>query len=159
MKIRIHAVLLLCCAILLLTSGCSGDPTHGKRPDPAAITARLQQEMKFPEMLEVKADRLSKYYTLPDGEVDSASVWLCSSSASSDEIAVFKAKSTAGAQKIKEAAQARKAQKAGVFENYGAPQEYSNIENCVLETKGPYVFFAVTGDSAKARSVIDSFFK
>lgn len=151
--------LILCAAAILLNAGCSSDPTHGKKPDPAAITAQVQKEMKFPEMLEIKADRLSKYYTMPSGSVDSFSLYLCSSAASADEIAVFKAKTNEDAAKIKTAVQARIDQKSGVFQNYGKPTEYSDIQSCVLETKGPYVLFAVTDDNTKAKSIIDGFFK
>lgn len=154
-----YRALAICTCTLLLCTACAQDPTHGKNPDPAAVTAQLQKDMKFPEMLEVNADKLSKYYTIPDNTVENCSVYLCSSAASADEIAVFRAKSPNDADKIKAAVKDRIDQKAAVFQNYGKPQEYSYIQNCVLESKGKYVFFAVTSDSTKARNTFDGFFK
>lgn len=160
MKRFLLRILILCTAALCLFSACSADPTHGKSPDPAAITAKIQKEIRFPEMLEVKPDRLSKYYTIPqDVKLDSLSVFISSSSASASEVAVFKAGDSADTKKIKQAVDARVKQKAGVFQDYGAPQEYKDIQDCVVEIKGPYVFLAVCPDSAKARSIFDEFFK
>lgn len=146
-------------AALCLFTGCRSDPTHGKSPAPSAITEKIQKEITFPEMLEVKSDRLSKYYTLPEGtKTESSSVYISSSSASACEVAVFKAGDSAGAEQIKKAVDARAKQKADVFQNYGTPQEYKNIQDCVIEVKGAYVFFAVSPDSTKARSLFDGFF-
>ncbi|HEX3027279.1 MAG TPA: DUF4358 domain-containing protein [Clostridia bacterium] len=153
-----RAAAILCAAILLLTFGCSSDPTHGKKPKPSEIVSKIQKDIKFPEMLSVKQERLSRYYSVSSGLLDDFSVSICSSAASSSEVAVFKGKTTADAVKIKDAVNKRLDQKKGVFENYGEPQEYSNLKNCVVDTKGPYVFFAVCGDSAKARSDFNSFF-
>jgi hypothetical protein len=90
--------------------------------------------------------------------VKAFSAYVCTSSASADEIAVIEGNSAADADKIKAAVQARIDQKSAMFKNYGQPQEYSDIENCVFETKGSYVLFAVTSDSGKARKIMESFF-
>lgn len=149
---------MLCAAALLLSAGCSGAKTPAKTPVPSEITSKLQSEIKFPEMVEITNKRLTRYYSIDTKTVKAFSVYICSSSASADEIAVFEASNKADAEKIKTAVQARINAKIAVFQNYGKPQEYSNIKNCVFETEGNYVLFAVTDDNSKAKKTMESFF-
>ena len=152
-----RAAAILCAAALLFTAGCS-KPASKTPPEPSVITAKLQSDMKFPEMMEKNDTWLAKYYTMPSKTVKAFSVYICSSSASADEIAVIEGNSADDADKIKAAVQSRIDQKSAMFKNYGQPQEYTDITNCVLETKGAYVLFAVTNDSTKARKIMESFF-
>lgn len=161
MKLSHKVAIILCAATMLIVAGCSNGTTGKtslKSPAPSAVTTKLQSEMKFPEMIEVKSERLSKYYTIPSGTVKQSSVYICSSSASADEIAVFKTDSAADADKVKAAVQKRVDNKTTMFADYGQPQETSDIKDCVLETKGSYVLFAITSDSSKARKIMDSCF-
>jgi hypothetical protein len=161
MNLLKRSAAILAAAILLFTAGCSNNNNSSastKTPEPSAITTKLQSDMKFPEMIEVKSDRLSKYYSVDADTVKASSVFICSSSASADEIAVFEGNSAADADKIKAAVQKRIDKKSDTFKNYGQPQEYTDIQNCVLEIKGSYVLFAVTSDSDKARQTMESFF-
>lgn len=158
MKLLHQVAIILCAATMLTMAGCSNSNASLKSPAPSAVTAKLQSEMKFPEMIEVKSERLSKYYTIPSGTVKQSSVYICSSSASADEIAVFEADSTADADKVKAAVQKRIDSKTAIFADYGEPQEASDIKDCVLETKGSYVLFAITSDSSKARKIMENCF-
>jgi hypothetical protein len=145
-------------ATAALFTGCQKQ-ADTKQPAPSAISAKLQSGIKFPEMIAVAKDRLPLYYTnLDTSELKSFSVYICSSLASADEIAVFQCDSDADADKAKAAVQDRIDSKADTFKNYGAPKEYTDIKNCVFETKGNYVILAVTGDNGKAKTTIDSFF-
>ena len=157
LKLIKRAAIILCAAALLFSAGCSKQPAKTP-PAPAAITAKLQSDMKFPEMMEKNSAWLTKQYSMPANTVKAFSVYICSSSASADEIAVIQGNSAGDADKIKAAVQSRIDQKSAMFKNYGQPQEYTDITNCVLEIKGAYVLFAVTNDSTKARKIMENFF-
>lgn len=154
------AAAVLGAAIIMVTvfTGCGTKKDTTKTPDPAAITAKLQSEIKFPEMIGIKKERLTKYYKVPGESVKDFSAYVCSSSASADEIAVFKAANASDAAKIETAVESRKNMKADEYQKYGKPQECANIKDCVLETKGNYVVFAITSDNKNAQKIVESFF-
>ena len=59
----------------------------------AEITAKIQEDVKFPGMAEISADRMAGYYDVAADKIDSYSAYICGSGAYPDEIAVFKMKS------------------------------------------------------------------
>jgi hypothetical protein len=158
MKFVKRVAVIIAAAALLTSAGCASNPTGGKSPSPASITAQLQKDIKFPEMLDETAS-YSRYYTgFSAGIVESDSLFICSSSASPAEIAVFKAKSSSDAATIEKSVKSRLSNRTSIFSGYGTPEENSELQNAVVETRGPYVILAVTADDAKARKTIDSFF-
>lgn len=149
---------LLAGALAVGLSACkSGSGTNGKTPAPADITAKVQQQVKFDEMEEITAQRLSRFYTVDSSAVSQMSLYVSTSLASSDELAVFVGKSGSDAAKIKTAVQARIQKRNADFNGYNAAQ-YAKLQKSVLEVRGNYVFFAVCSDPAKAKSAFDSFF-
>ena len=138
-------------------AGCGNGGTGGKNPNPADITTAVMKQIKFPEMVGVGQDRLTKYYQVPQDDLASMSVYLCSSLASADEVAVFKAKDQNGVSAIKEALEKRVAERMTAFQNYN-PTEYAKVKNNVIAVKGDYVFFDISADPTKAREIFNSFF-
>ena len=55
----------------------------------AEITAKIKQDVKFPGMAEIGADRMAGYYDVAADKIDSYSAYICGSGAYPDEIAVF----------------------------------------------------------------------
>lgn len=148
------------CAVALSLTACSGSSsgTNGKTPAPADITAAVMQKVKFAETEEITTDRLSRFYTIDSSSVDKMSLYVSTSLASADEVAVFVGKSSSDTDKIKTAVEARITKRESDFNGYNAA-EYAKVQKNVLEVRGDYVFFAVCGDPAKAKSTFDSFFK
>ncbi|MDR3551857.1 MAG: DUF4358 domain-containing protein [Clostridia bacterium] len=155
MKIKRAAAAVLF-LVMLVMSGCSGNATNGKQPDPAAITAAITSKVKYNGLINIQQGQLKRFYTIAGGVLDSESVYIASIS-SADEIAVFKAKDASAANALKDAITARIAQKTTDFEQYN-PAEYDKVKKNVVEVRGNYVFFTVCADPAKARGIFDSFF-
>lgn len=144
---------------LLVAQGCSNNSANGKNPEPSAITKEVIGKVKFAEMLEVKSERLKKFYPEVTAETyEKMSLYMCSSAATADEVAVFKAKKDADLKTIEDAIKNRMQQRAATYESYN-PTEYNKLKNYVLETKGHYVFVAVCVKPDEARTVFDGFFK
>lgn len=160
MKLFKIAAAALCAILVFATAGCAGNSgsTSAKTPAPSEVTTKIMNDVKFPEMIEVSRDRLSKYYDVDDSAVKDMAVFVCSSSASSAEVAVFEADKADNVNAIKTVVQTRIDDKKDVFENYGAPEEFDHIKNAVFETKGNYVILIVSPDNTKAKSAMDSCF-
>lgn len=161
MKLFKIAAASICAVLVMASAGCAGKSAgsaSAKTPAPSEVTTKIMSDVKFPEMIEVSRDRLSKYYTVEDSAVKEMSVFVCSSSASSAEVAVFEAAKDSDVDAIKAAVQTRIDDKKDVFENYGAPEEFDHIKNCVFETKGNYVILIVSPDNKTAKSTMESFF-
>lgn len=158
MKLFKIAAAALCAVLVLASAGCAGKSASAKTPVPSEVTTKIMNDVKFPEMVEVTKDRLSKYYTIEDSAVKEMSVFVCSSSASSAEVAVFEAAKDSDVNAIKTAVQTRIDDKKDVFENYGAPEEFDHIKNCVFETKGNYVILIVSPDNKTAKKTMENFF-
>ena len=67
----------------------------------AEITAKIQEDVKFPGMAEIGADRMAGYYDVAADKIDSYSAYICGSGAYPDEIAVFKMKSADAVNAVK----------------------------------------------------------
>jgi len=153
------ALLLSTCAVILSLTACgSGSGTNGKTPAPADITTKIMQQVKLAETEEITADRLSRFYTVDSSSIDKMSLYVSTSLASADEVGVFVGKSSADTAKIQTAVEARITKREQDFNGYNST-EYAKVQKNVVEVRGNYVFFAVCADSAKAKTVFDSFFK
>lgn len=77
--------------------------------------------------------------------------------ATTEEIAAFEAKDTAGADRIEAAMNARVTAQKELYESY-APEEAARVQKAVIVKKGNYVLFCVAGDPAKAEAEINKLF-
>ena len=118
--------------------------------EPAAeITAKIQEDVKFPGMAEIGADRMAGYYDVAADKIDSYSAYICGSGAYPDEIAVFKMKSADDVNAVKSVLEKRVESQSATFKDY-TPDEMYKIDGNNVVTSGNYVALIICADNAKA---------
>lgn len=80
------------------------------------------------------------------------------SGSTAEEVAVFTAPDEETARTTEENVQSFLDDQSDSFEKY-IPEETKRISNAVLEQKGKYVVLCVSGDSDKAKEIIEKAFK
>lgn len=115
----------------------------------AEITAKIQEDVKFPGMAEIGADRMAGYYDVAADKIDSYSAYICGSGAYPDEIAVFKMKSADDVNAVKSVLEKRVESQSATFKDY-TPDEMYKIEGNNVVTSGNYVALIICADNAKA---------
>lgn len=115
----------------------------------AEITAKIQEDVKFPSMAEIGADRMAGYYDVAADKIDSYSAYICGSGAYPDEIAVFKMKSADDVNAVKSVLEKRVESQSATFKDY-TPDEMYKIDGNNVVTSGNYVALIICADNAKA---------
>ena len=115
----------------------------------AEITAKIKQDVKFPGMAEIGADRMAGYYDVAADKIDSYSAYICASGAYPDEIAVFKMKSADDVNAVKSVLEKRVENQSATFKDY-TPDEMYKIDGNNVVTSGNYVALIICADNAKA---------
>ena len=115
----------------------------------AEITAKIQEDVKFPGMAEIGADRMAGYYDVAADKIDSYSAYICGSGAYSDEIAGFKMKSADDVNAVKSVLEKRVESQSATFKDY-TPDEMYKIDGNNVVTSGNYVALIICADNAKA---------
>ena len=115
----------------------------------AEITAKIQEDVKFPGMAEIGADRMAGYYDVAADKIDSYSAYICGSGAYPDEIAVFKMKSADDVDAVKSVLEKRVESQSATFKDY-TPDELYKIDGNNVVTSGNYVALIICADNAKA---------
>ena len=115
----------------------------------AEITAKIQEDVKFPGMAEIGADRMAGYYDVAADKIDSYSAYICGSGAYPDEIAVFKMKSADDVDAVKSVLEKRVESQSATFKDY-TPDEMYKIDGNNVVTCGNYVALIICADNAKA---------
>ena len=115
----------------------------------AEITAKIKQDVKFPGMAEIGADRMAGYYDVAADKIDSYSAYICGSGAYPDEIAVFKMKSADDVNAVKSVLEKRVESLSTTFKDY-TPDEMYKIDGNNVVTSGNYVALIICADNAKA---------
>lgn len=115
----------------------------------AEITAKIQEDVKFPGMAEIGADRMAGYYDVAADNIDSYSAYICGSGAYPDEIAVFKMKSADDVNDVKSVLEKRVESQSATFKDY-TPDEMYKIDGNNVVTSGNYVALIICADNAKA---------
>ena len=93
----------------------------------------MQADIKFPSMAEIGSDRMSTYYEIDAGKIDSFSAFICGSGAVPDEIAVFKMKSEQDVEAAKSVLLARVDNQKATFESYTPDEMYKFDDKNVAE--------------------------
>lgn len=115
----------------------------------AEITAKIQEDVKFPGMAEIGADRMAGYYDVAADKIDSYSAYICGSGAYPDEIAVFKMKSADDVNDVKSVLEKRVESQSATFKDY-TPDDVYKIDGNNVVTSGNYVALIICADNAKA---------
>ncbi len=158
-------------AMLLSLSACSENTTTGisatssavggasqTAEEPSAITNKIMQDIKFPSMAEISADRLASYYDINADSIESFSAYLCGSGAFPDEIAIFKMKTSDDVQTAKAVLDARIDYQTKTFKDY-TPDEMYKIDGNNVIINGNYIALIICSDNASAIKTFKSMSK
>jgi len=149
---RFLSLLLIAVLALAMLTACDRGGSD-KQPDVAALAESIVKEVITEETIALSDTTLARQYTALDpAAVSEYSVYVCSSGASAQEVALFKAADSKGAAAIKTAIEARLALQVSRFENY-IPAEMSKIDNAVVAEKNGYVLLAVCEDPDRAEEL------
>lgn len=144
----------LAALLLLSLFGCSGK----KELDAGKLSEALLNGGVFAETLEaIDLEVLGYIYEVSDEDYEQALVY-CSSGATSDELAIFKAKDADAAKIIAEAVRQRVDDQIDGFKNY-VPSAVPKLESAYQNTYGSYVILCVSTDTAAAEKIIGEYVK
>lgn len=115
-------------------------------------TKKLMDEVKFPSMVEVKAEKLELYFDVSESDLTEYSAYICGSGAMPDEIGVFTAKDADTAAKLKEAVEKRIESQRKTYADY-KPDEMYKLDDSFISVNGNTVSYAICADNAKAKEI------
>ena len=96
-------------------------------------------------------------YNLDASKIE-ASAFYSNSNATAEDIAVVKVNDEAYADTVKKAFEDRIAEQKKSFQDYNAA-EVPKLEDAVVKVSGKYVVLVVSGDSAKAKEIVEGYVK
>lgn len=129
--------------------------TEPEGVSPAEITGKIMDALTFEdEMMEISSDIIERQYDVDMSTVASASVYVVSSGALADEVAVFRANSETDVAAIQAALEARVQTVMDRFVDY-LPDEVPKIEGAIVKTDGLYALMVIHDDAAEAETIFD----
>lgn len=141
------------CLTIAAVTGCG---KSAKTIDANALATSLTNDIAYTESLEqVSEDAISNYVELEEGV---EAVMYMSSGSTAEEVAVFTAKDEDAAKTMQSNVETFLADQKGSFKDY-IPEEAARIDEAVVEQNGNYVVLCVSGDSDKAKEIIEEAFK
>ena len=156
-NIRFTAIILvivLACGILTACGG--GDTKKAADFDIGVMTDELLDSSAFSDILNpIPSDTAMMLYSLTSDQVAECSV-CCSTGATAEEIAVFKATSEDAAQKIEAAMKTRVDNQNQAFVSY-VPEEIPKLDKAIIVRNGLYVAYVVANDDAAAKTIVEKF--
>lgn len=153
-------IILLCTMFIVLLSftGCGASASEQIEPDVTAIITTINSQITFPEMVDISFDRVDDYYEIDVDAIEEVELIIAGSGASPEEILVVKFKESSDAQSFKSKMDNRLTQISTLFANYGSPESADHIQNCKIEVKNQYAFFAICENSDVALQIFNDAF-
>lgn len=147
-------MLLTLCLFLGALSGCAQETTQPVSYDLTALSQRIHDTEAFSDILSpVSTEIAAGFYGFKPEEVTESLV-LCSTGATTEEIALFKCVDEQAAEKLLTAAKTRAETQSTIYESY-APAEPPKLADAIIKREGSYVFYIVAVDYAKVQAVLD----
>lgn len=144
--------------VIGILSGCSGkDVKTPVQLTAAEIGKSIEQTVSLKEMKKGDLNKLKKLYRMDAVEVDDFILYTSTSNVKADELAVIKLTDESQAESVKENIEQRIEAQKMKFKDY-RPDEYFLVENHVLKTKGPFVFFSVSKEADTMERAFDDAF-
>ncbi|MEW9097033.1 MAG: DUF4358 domain-containing protein [Clostridiaceae bacterium] len=161
MKNLFKNILLISLIVILPTGvlfGCSSKESSTKNPSSKEIGEKISQAIDLSEMKEGDSKKLAKLYDIAEEDVEDFFLLTAPSNIKADELAIIKVKDEKKVDSIKEKVEKRVENQGTSFKDY-LPEEYSLIENHILEVKDKYIFLSISKDSEKAKEIFYESFK
>lgn len=132
------------------TEDVQGIPTAGAKPAVENAVLHLLENMTFDaELVPISKEHMMYYAEIDMENVSDFALYVCGDGVSADEVGVFVADTEADAALVKQALNARVAQRKELFA-HESEAELTKLENCLVECDGCTVYYVVATDSAKA---------
>ena len=131
----------------------SGSSSTEEKASVKDKTAKLLNEVKFPAMVEVKAEKLDVYFGIEESDLKEFSAYICGSGAAPDEFGIFVAKDEAAAKKVKEAIDNRVAAQYDTFKSY-TPDAMYRFDDDFVELNGTTIIYAICDNNSKANEIL-----
>ncbi|UNK21143.1 DUF4358 domain-containing protein [Paenibacillus sp. N3/727] len=157
-KRRFYPVMLALVVVFGVLTGCSGkDDKTPEQISAIQIGKSIEQVVSLKEMKKEDLNKLQKLYKIDANSVDDFILYTSTSNVKADELAVIKLKDESQVESVKEKIKQRIEAQKMKFKDY-RPDEYFLVENHVLKTKGPFVFFAVSKEADSMERAFDGAF-
>lgn len=144
--------------VISVLSGCSGkDDKTQEQLSATQLGKSIEQVVSLKEMKKADLNKLKKLYKIDADSVDDFILYTSTSNVKADELAVIKLKDESQVEGVKENIEQRIEAQKMKFKDY-RPDEYFLVENHVLKTKGPFVFFAVSKEADQMEHAFNNAF-
>lgn len=146
--------LLTLCLLVGVFSGCTPKTNQPVHYDLAALSQKIHDTGAFSDILSpVSTEIAAGFYGFAPEEITESLV-LCSTGATTEEIALFQCADEQTAEKLLIAAKTRAETQSAIYESY-APAEPPKLADAIIKREGTYVFYIVAADYAKVQAVLD----
>lgn len=136
----------------------TAETTEEKTVEAEDIANSLKNDISYDDTLtEVDLETAKMFLNISDVSVESSYIYE-SSGATAEEIVVLCCKDSDSAAKAKKAFEQRVEEQTDNFTDY-VPAEVPKLKDAVIITSKNYAVLSVSGDSSKAKSIIEAAFK
>ena len=157
-KRRFYPVILTLVVVISILSGCSSkDDKTPEQLSATQIGKSIEQVVSLKEMKKRDLNKLQELYKIDADSVDDFILYTSTSNVKADELAVIKLKDESEVENVKKNIQQRIETQKVKFKDY-RPEEYFLVENHLLKTEGPIVFFAVSNEADQMEHGFDDAF-
>lgn len=146
---------LILCMLTLSSAKSTVKNKEEKKLSAGYIASSVVTKMNYQNLSEITSDNISKYYEIPDGVIEDASMYVSSRSESCTEVACFKLTDTNKEDELMKSVSAYLNSKLNTYKNVSG-KEYKNINNSKTKEHYPYVIVVIASDSDAAISAFDS---
>lgn len=147
-------ILLALCLLAGVFSGCAPETSKPVSYDLTALSQEIYDTKAFSDILSpVSTEIAAGFYGFTPEEVTESLV-LCSTGATTEEIALFRCADEQAAEKLLTAAKTRAETQSAIYESY-APAEPPKLADAIIEREGSYVFYIVAADYTKVQTALD----
>lgn len=148
-KIFLLTLLLLLLVCLMACNSASADLSNVSA---AKMADSVKESITFvDDMFNIKNEMVPDFYNLPDG-VTELKVFMSSSGATAEELAIFKCDSAQTAEAVVKSCEKRIEALKEKFEDY-IPEELVKIENAVIEKRDVFVMFVCADSTDSAEEI------
>lgn len=143
--------------VLLLLAGCGGDSE--KTMDMTAFSESVLSSVEYDDELISLSDKVAgNYYDLEIDGLEGYVIFVSSTSATTNELAVFHCADSSALEAAKSAVEARMKDQREAYENY-IPDELLRLDNALVKTSGNYLLFSVSDDNETVEKLFDEALK
>lgn len=136
-------------AVVFLVLSFGMDPVSNA--DPAAVESAVVAKLDVSNMKQGANQMVRRLYGLDPAQYEYCSLYYPATNMDAEELLIIKLKDTAQQEPVRQAVEKRIETQKTTFDGYGIEQYDMLSNNSVVEIRGNYVLFVVSGTSADAR--------